>query len=182
MADRKLIAKWVGLFSISFPSFEIKEGLIELYCKMLADIPDDILNISAQKCLAECKFFPTIADIRDQSKLILNKKIGIKTPAEAWEEVVDAVKDGGNYSPHEWSLDIVERAMKAVGGMYFICAECNPEITRAQFMKIYESLMHRKIEDENMLPSEKKYLGIEDENVKQLVGEVANKLKVEVPA
>jgi hypothetical protein len=56
-----------------FPSAKIGRDGIETYGEMLADIPDDVLIMAMKQCLMICRFFPTIAEIREKSEPFLEK-------------------------------------------------------------------------------------------------------------
>jgi hypothetical protein len=52
-------------FSSVFPGREIGPDGIQTYLEMLYDLDDKVLIEAAKKCLTSCRFFPTIAEIRN---------------------------------------------------------------------------------------------------------------------
>jgi hypothetical protein len=65
---------------------KISAEFIAIYQEMLADIPDDILVQAMKGCLLTCRFFPSIAEIREKAQPFLEKlRIEqIKEPDADW--------------------------------------------------------------------------------------------------
>lgn len=49
-----------------FPQMPVEEETLAVYIDMLRDIPPDKLAASVRRCMSECKFLPTVADIRER--------------------------------------------------------------------------------------------------------------------
>lgn len=47
----------------SYPNGQVNEKLIANYLRHLSNVPVDVLQAACDKCVRECKFAPTIADI-----------------------------------------------------------------------------------------------------------------------
>src|SRR5438128_6469091 len=60
----KLVSTWLTSLAAAF-GVEINETRIAIYVEALKDIADNRLEIAFQTCLKGCRFFPTIADIRE---------------------------------------------------------------------------------------------------------------------
>ena len=152
----------------------LETDTVGLYNNMLFDIPDQALVVAAQECIAHCKFFPTVAEIRDRAYQHESMALELPSPEAAWAELQREMKDKGHYEPPTFSHEIIREAMYAVGGWFHLCVEANHEVVRAQFMKIYQSMLTRRKTDMMMLPETKQF--IEDRR-KELVGEVKKELK-----
>lgn len=64
-----VLAKLTGVF----PGTKIGADGMETYSEFLQDIPDEILIKAMRECLLNCRFFPTIAEIRDIAMPILQE-------------------------------------------------------------------------------------------------------------
>jgi len=55
---------WAALLN-AFPSDRITDHSQDVYWQMLQEIPDNLWEHGARRCLAECKFFPSISELGD---------------------------------------------------------------------------------------------------------------------
>lgn len=62
----------MGMMAIVLQDKKISDEFIAIYQEMLADIPDDVLIKAMKDCLLTCRFFPSIAEIREKAELHLN--------------------------------------------------------------------------------------------------------------
>lgn len=53
---------------ILFQEKKVSDQFIFIYQQFLADLPVDVVAAAIKDCICECRFFPTIAEIRDRSK------------------------------------------------------------------------------------------------------------------
>lgn len=53
---------------ILFQEKKVSDQFILIYQQFLADLPVDVVAASIKDCICECRFFPTIAEIRDRAK------------------------------------------------------------------------------------------------------------------
>lgn len=51
----------------------MSDEFIQVYQNMLQDLPDEVLRDSTLECLKTCRFFPTIAEIRERSVPFMQK-------------------------------------------------------------------------------------------------------------
>jgi hypothetical protein len=61
--------------SAILPDRKLLPEAIEIYSELLDDIPNEILKQAEKSCLLNCKFFPTIAEIRERAKPFLEEAI-----------------------------------------------------------------------------------------------------------
>lgn len=62
----------IGMFSVAFPTARVSAAearmRVELYATALGDIPEDALNAGMMEGVKVWKFFPTVAEIREQAE------------------------------------------------------------------------------------------------------------------
>lgn len=56
------------MLSIVFQDKKTSEEFYGIYYSLLNDLPDIVIIESVKDCLKECRFFPTISEIRDRSE------------------------------------------------------------------------------------------------------------------
>ena len=71
MASKDTIAKAFVLLSGNWPNHPSTETTMATYQRLLADIPDDVAEAAVLDCIASCKFFPTVAEIRESAANIV---------------------------------------------------------------------------------------------------------------
>jgi len=64
------IRRMIGKLALGFPagkaSDQEAEARLELYAEGLSDIPADALGAACARALRECRFFPSVAEIRER--------------------------------------------------------------------------------------------------------------------
>lgn len=165
MASKQTLSKVMLILTQAFPSNKIEGGTVAVYNKALIDIADHALVIAAQECIANCKFFPTVAEIRDRAYQHESRAMDLPSPEEAWAEVQNQARKVGNYGFPTFSHDIIREALYAVGGWYHICVEANHEVVRPQYMRIYQSMLNRRKSDLMTLSETRAFI---DERRRQL--------------
>jgi hypothetical protein len=134
-------AKRLVVLALSnFPAMQDKDmkATAMLWQKLLADLTYEQAEAALVKTLFSAKFFPTIAEIREAHKAIVNA--GIPTAEEAWKEVL---RNLNPYRAPQWSCPIIQDAVRTMGFLQ-LCNSENPSIDRAQFIKIYNNLRDRQ--------------------------------------
>ena len=133
-------------YLMAFPQSRMtKEGLV-IYAKALSSLSIAEINAAMLKLMRTLRFFPTVAEIFEQAAVMRDFAAGngIPTPDEAWSEAMREAHDKFVYGKWELSTPEVEQAVNNFGKMA-LC-ELTPEgmnTARAQFMKIYESIVSR---------------------------------------
>lgn len=120
---------------------------IKIWYSLLRDIPYEVLNLAIQKYMQSRTFPPTIRDLRELAAEITQGK-----PAEwgdGWEQVLMAIRRYGVYRESEALASMDELTRECVKRLGFrdICMSENIVADRANFRKIYESLVERRKED-----------------------------------
>lgn len=69
-ASPREIRRMIGKLALGFPAGKASEleaeARLELYAEGLGDIPADLLGAACIRVLRECRFFPSIAEIRER--------------------------------------------------------------------------------------------------------------------
>lgn len=69
-ANPREIRRMIGKLALGFPagkaSDQEAEARLALYAEGLGDIPADILGAACARALRECRFFPSVAEIRER--------------------------------------------------------------------------------------------------------------------
>lgn len=142
-----------AILASAIKTYYPKEGLfptkesMELWYRMLADIPYDAAENAVNRYVASNKFPPTIADIREYAAMA--KLPEVADWSEAWEKARKAVRKFGSYQKEEaleWLDPVTAEAVKRFGYMD-LCMMENPEVAKAQFRDIYNQIAKRKKAD-----------------------------------
>jgi transcription-repair coupling factor (superfamily II helicase) len=157
MANDANIRKILMVLAAAFPDRKLDQVGIDLYCEMLKDIDTEFLGLAAKEILGSNKFFPAISEIREKVNFLMSKIKSEKSSQEAWEEVQSGIRAYGSYQVPKF-YPLTGRTVDAIGGWYHICCECDIEIMRAQFLKMYDNLLKRKQEDARCLPETLKFI------------------------
>lgn len=162
--NKQEAAQLVALATANFPSMQDKDmaPTAQLWLTMLADLPYKLAERALVKVLMTARFFPTIADIREAARGLVEQSTKLPEPDEAWAEVMQKVT---RYSTPEWSCPEIQQAVRVVG-YNAICDSENIGVERAHFFKVYEAIRKRK--DEVQL----------NETVLKLTGQVLDRVKL----
>lgn len=120
---------------------------LELYYRMLQDIPYEALNIAIQRHIATNKYPPTIAELRGS---VSPKE---KDWSEGWAEVKKAIRLYGMPREKEAldSMSPLTREIVQRFGFKEICLTENEDVYRANFRMAYEQSA-KKNNEVNVLP------------------------------
>lgn len=165
MASSDVIAKMFVLFRANWPRYQFAQDTINVYARILADVPDELLEAACIDCLATCTWFPKVAEIRRAvGRLTITTDL---TAGEAWALVIKysripktvLVGDGRLY--RKALPENVQRALEAIGGWEQLASSDNYVADRARFLQSYEAITRRHEERRLMLPEVKKRKEIE---------------------
>ena len=126
---------------------------INLWYKMLKDIPYAVCSAAVMELMGTEKFAPSIAQIREKSLSYLEEPD--KEAGEAWEFVRKMIRKHG-YPEEEEALaemdELTRSAVMAVGYLD-ICRSENIMVERAHFLRIYDTLRTRRKVDRSLPPA-----------------------------
>ncbi len=169
MAEYEQVAKLMAIMAANYSNYRLTKEAITLYARVLQDIPGDVLEAAALDiCSKPGAFFPSAGDWRSAALDITQHKSGIPLAIEAWEEAKREVGRCGEYWRYQegkrlpqYSHPLIEDTVTAIGYRNILEPD-NEEVLRAQFLKAYDALRGRMVEQSRMLPEvksiEQKYL------------------------
>ncbi len=151
MATQAEVFKIITGIAAAYPNFTVPKATYQVYARLLADVQPDVLTAAAAKAAATCKFFPTVAEIREAATSLMPAVAGLPTAYEAWGEVKRNV-----YHSHRpvWSHPLIEKTINCLGGLdAFGQSNIEDEMSwRAQFLRAYQALAKFEHDDAMMLP------------------------------
>ncbi|ADQ06489.1 conserved hypothetical protein [Caldicellulosiruptor hydrothermalis 108] len=147
--------KFLAIVNMAYPNWQVNELTVGLWAEMLEDIDFKIAQIALKKHIAENPYPPTIADIRKAVAEITTPKENKLTAAEAWGEVMAAVRQFGYYREAEALASMSERTRRVVKyiGWQNICTCEEIDVLRGQFRAMYEQLEEREKKEAILPPS-----------------------------
>lgn len=138
------VVKFLSIITAFFPDRRITDEMITGWHIMLEDMPYELAEQALKAVLSKNRFFPSIAEIREEAAAIARP---MPTAAEAWEEVnKERQRVGWSFiKKPEFSDELIERTVEAFG-WDGLCASENIDVARGQFLKLYRELAKQKRE------------------------------------
>ncbi len=151
-------------FAMAMRTYYPRENLLpnpasmSLWFQQLEDIPYNVASTILQQWVANNKWSPAVSDIREGFANISAGEVA--DWGEAWQEVQRAIRHFGYYRPDEAIESLSPLTAEAVRRMGFqhICMSETPEVERANFRMIYESLAVRRKKEMNLPPKVRELL------------------------
>jgi len=138
------------LFS-AYPNSQATVETIAVYDRLLSDIPPGDLQTVVDQSIAECKFLPTVAELRDRWHN-LTRGIGQLTATDAWGQVKAEIRRIGSWGTPTFDDPIVARVVRNMGWIELCMSEAPEGVDRAQFTKMYNELVARGEQVQKLLP------------------------------
>lgn len=140
----------------AYVNSQVTPELVAVYTRLLSDIAPGDLQVVIDQCLAECRFLPTIAEIRERYTA-LTKTLGALSAAEAWGLVQGQIRAIGSWGVPQFDDPLTARVVEMMG-WNALCQSENPAVDRAQFMRMYAEIATREDRIDNLLPQAKAML------------------------
>lgn len=165
-------------YLMALPQSKINAGSLVVYARALSSLSIAEIDAAMLKLMRTVKFFPTVAEIFEQADNVKNFAIGKseKSADEAWHEVMKEVHSAFIYREPKFSTPEIKQAALNMGWTSLCNLETDAINTaRAQFMRIYESILKRKSDKKinrevmNVLPISR---------VNELIGNASAKLSL----
>lgn len=145
MMTREETALLCGTLTLAFPNWNISADSVELWHRLLEDVPSEIAMAVAQEWVMTSERYPTIAGIR---RACAEKMADMPpTAIEAWGEVMNAIHDyGQNFYERggRWSNHITREVVRSIG-YSTICYSDKISVERAHFIKAYDEARDRYV-------------------------------------
>lgn len=119
----------------AYPRQEVTRETIAVYADSLRTLDAKTVREAVRTHVATQPFFPAISEIL---KPIAEAQVGAAPAEQAWLEVMRAIARWGRYQPWAFDNPVVGAAVDALGKDE-ICNSDNLDVTRAHFLRIYES-------------------------------------------
>lgn len=132
----------------------------EVYFEMLKDLPYELTMAAVKKVVAQDEYptLPTIGKLRKAAQDLC--RMDRLSAPEAWGAVLKAVQRHGYYGEAEAMEKLPENvgAVVEMVGWRDICHSDKPDVLRAQFMRMYETVEVRRKETELLPEDVKNYI------------------------
>lgn len=138
------------LFS-AYANAKIDEGTVAVYMRLLADIPPADLQTVVDQCIAECKFLPTVAEIRERYHA-LTRSMGRLSASDAWGEVKAEIRRIGSWGTPKFDDPLIAKVVRNMGWLELCTSESPEAVDRAQFERAYNELVARGEQVQKLLP------------------------------
>ena len=126
-----------------YPQTPMGQDNIQAYANHLVDLDAEVAAVAIKRCIASCRFLPSIAEIREQAAACLDDAPDAEA---AWGIVCAEIRRVGHNGrpafPHARILD----AVQAIGGWYDVCTSDSATADRAHFVKAYAAATKRSRE------------------------------------
>jgi len=150
-------AKIIATLTAAYPRNEIQEETGKLYARFLQDLDYIKAQAAIIKIIANNKWFPTVAEIREAAMQVDHPNFPL--PADAWEEVTRQIRNVGYVGVPVFSHPLIKKAVDGMGGWISLCQSEDGMVDRAHFLKVFESYRNRHIEEEKTAPIMRQLIG-----------------------
>ena len=142
MTKAETIAKILLLLSAAYPNARLAEETPVLYERLLADIPDELLETAVMDHIARSPFYPKVSELRQAAANIATGIYEIPPAAEAWGELARLIPAYGRDNQPEIENPITARVVAALGWRN-LCISTNQVADRARFIEAYNEYKKR---------------------------------------
>lgn len=169
MSDTSILRQ---LFA-AYPHSQATMQTIAVYDRLLCDIAPADLQTVVDQCVAECKFLPTVAEIRERYHN-LTRTIGGLTAGEAWGLVKGEIRRVGSWGLPNFENPTIAQVVKNMGWLELCTSESPEGVDRAQFERAYNALVERGEQMQKLLPQARELAVARNDNMKR-IGDIVQK-------
>lgn len=128
----------VAILVASFPDAKWGEATCRAYEAALSDLDYELAASAVKRIVATAKYRPAIAEIREAAAVTA---IGERrTGADAWGDVVRAIRYVGSYGAPKFEDPITARAVEALGWRNLCLGDSSEASDRARFCEVYDAI------------------------------------------
>jgi hypothetical protein len=160
MSNPQDILPVLALLGAVYPGFELKDLTVEVYLRLLADLPAEALEKAALDHIARSKFFPTIAELRQAAFDLLEAIDPQPVPQQAWGLVQAEIERVGHAGTPKFEFLAIAQAVEALGWRA-LCVSDNPIAERAHFVQVYQAILERQRQEARRLPEVRQFLALQ---------------------
>ncbi len=124
----------VGRLSAAYPDPPMSDETAVLYKRMLEDLEYEQVDPAVDELIATVMRLPTVSRIR---RAVIEPTLGLPSAEQAWSALQE------RQELHE----LARHAATLMGGGFNLRTSANPELTRLRFVKLYEDLRRRVVDD-----------------------------------
>ncbi|MCQ2113325.1 MAG: replicative helicase loader/inhibitor [Bacteroidaceae bacterium] len=147
--NKKEFSILIKLIRTTYPQQNLfpNEESIEIWYRMLKDIPYEIAMVAVEKWISMNKWAPAISDIREYATGMCQEQE--QDWGEGWNELLRAIARYGYYDEDGAleSMSPVTRETVRRLGFKELCLSTNQMADRANFRTVYETISKRNKED-----------------------------------
>lgn len=145
MTKAEVAKIWVMLLG-AYPAAKQNEATGRIYESMLEDLDAEACVEAVKRLFKTSRFLPTIAEIRSMAVEVRHG--ALRSPEEAWGDVVDAIRSVGSYRVPKFKDPLVAYAVERLGWRN-LCLEGSSDVAdRARFCELYGRAAERSRQDE----------------------------------
>ncbi len=86
MTEPQTIVEILTVLAAAYPRFELTSATVRIYEQTLSDIPVDGLKAATLDLIAESKWFPTVAEIRERAFALMAEQDETPDGYSAWRQ------------------------------------------------------------------------------------------------
>lgn len=135
-------AKVSAIVASSYPGAAFSDENAAAYERQLADLEYPLVVAALDLLTKTSRFLPTVAEIRDAALDIAAGER--RTGAEAWADVVKAIRHVGHYRNPRFADPIVADCVSSLGWRNLCLEGSNDSADRARFIELYDNLSRRE--------------------------------------
>ncbi len=142
-------AKLLAVIAASYPRFEVDDLKVKVWHEMLGDLDYNVASMAVKKIIVQNTFAPAISEVRKAALEVTTPEVNRITAAEAWGLVKKCFS--------KYSINREKEALASLPGpvadtvRYMGWRELGmseqPDVIRAQFMRMYDQVATRRRED-----------------------------------
>ncbi len=147
MSDTRILRQ---LFS-AYANAQVTVETIAVYDRLLADIPPGELQTVVDQAIAECKFLPTVAELRERYHT-LTRTLAQLTATDAWGQVKAEIRRIGSWGTPTFADPVIAKVVRNMGWNELCMSEAPEGVDRAQFERAYNEIVNRGEQVQKLLP------------------------------
>jgi hypothetical protein len=135
MASETTLRNVMLLLSAAYPGVDVADQTPKLYHRMLADIPDKLLEAAVLDHISRSPYYPKVSELRSAVGR-LSGQTEIQPAIEAWGDVCKAIRYAGSDNHPKFKNPITARIVEMMGWLD-LCRSTNTIADRARFIDAY---------------------------------------------
>ena len=154
------VLKTVRLLGDAYPNFQLSSATIDVYVRLLSDLPAELLEQAALDHVSRSAFFPTVAELRGAAFDLLEAASPSPTAQEAWLAVLAEIERVGHAGQPQFGDPLTAQAVQALGWRS-LCLSENPHAERSRFVQAYQALLERGRQETRRLPEVRRFVALQ---------------------